>query len=118
MGARLNNIKTVYIIEMFQFTRPAWGRDLFPHPRLMTVTVVSIHAPRVGARLLRRVSEEASDYVSIHAPRVGARHPRRGLRGAGGCFNSRAPRGGATELGLTNLSFYEFQFTRPAWGRD
>src|SRR5690625_5160771 len=57
---------------------------------------VSIHAPRVGARLSEAPYTNGSGRVSIHAPRVGARP-----------YN-----------GHPQLEIHMFQSTRPAWGRD
>src|SRR5690625_7515657 len=57
---------------------------------------VSIHAPRVGARLSEAPYTNGSGRVSIHAPRVGARP-----------YN-----------GHQQLEIQMFQSTRPAWGRD
>ena len=101
----------------FQSTRPVWGATIFqpfnfpftlyfnpraPHggatydnsPPLARV-VISIHAPRMGARPPRSVRSQAAT-ISIHAPRMGAR---------------RAP-------AVPYAAIMEFQSTRPAWGRD
>jgi len=100
-------------MNLFQFTRPAWGATPFPWFLLQEYDV-SIHAPRVGR-----------DQV------IGE------LRLAGVRFNSRAPRGArpwstvspgvpfvsihAPRVGRDSTPQYVlpppgFQFTRPAWG--
>ena len=82
-------------IKLFQSTLPAWGSD----NRLLAsshLSGVSIHAPRVGERLVQRAHLGLLGYVSIHAPRVGERRPSGVTRVQPGGFNPRSPRGGAT----------------------
>ena len=131
----------------FQSTLPAWGSDAFPamldftgfgfNPRsprggatqparsYRRAATVSIHAPRVGERLIAVLGDVNRPLVSIHAPRVGERHhrrirldralavsihaPRVGERRPGPGvpspqwrgFNPRSPRGGATAARAT-----------------
>src|SRR5690625_412973 len=118
VGARRDADLRKSVLDWFQSTRPAWGRDrLFGRgarlcggfnpraPRGGATTMgllscdhhsVSIHAPRVGARLLHRFVGQHRRPVSIHAPRVGARQ----------------------STDRTGLAKERFQSTRPAWGRD
>src|SRR5690625_3756882 len=102
---------------------------------------VSIHAPRVGARLGLGIALCAPQGFNPRAPRGGATRIviYRGRNSKS--FNPRAPRGGATpvarQAGLSievsihaprvrarldgsddNLYADAFQSTRPAWGRD
>src|SRR5690625_4965954 len=57
--------------------------------------------------------------VSIHAPRVGARLPEAPSTDRSGRPPTHAPRGGARPYnGHHQLEIQMFQSTRPAWGRD
>jgi len=56
-------------VELFQFTRPAWGATI-PTGGASKAAKVSIHAPRVGRDLTPYGVHFITD-VSIHAPRVG-----------------------------------------------
>ena len=156
--------RSLRAIEMpFQSTRPAWGRD----PKLLSLLHrgenFNPRAPHGGATVAI-VPKAGGFVISIHAPRMGAR-PRthaefggdlafQSTRPAWGRddgqyhrphqqrdFNPRAPHGGATEgepftVSLVLISIHaprmgarhvcsgfrphvaQFQSTRPAWGRD
>ena len=127
---------------MFQSTRPAWGRDGVSaqieslersfNPRAprggatghcsrgLPCPEVSIHAPRVGARLSPPFSTCGSGgEVSIHAPRVGARPGQQIHKWRPRMFQSTRPAWGRDGVGLLKLcQHFLFQSTRPAWGRD
>ena len=69
MGARVSHTPTTPP-EIFQSTRPAWGRDR-PHLARARRLIISIHAPRMGARHRRRHCAQRPT-ISIHAPAWGA----------------------------------------------
>ena len=75
----------------FQSTLPAWGATHTEKP-LITLTLISIHAPRVG-----------SDCICA-------------LRFRNNKFQSTLPAWGATVHVLRNFVLRRFQSTLPAWG--
>ena len=102
---------------------------------------ISIHAPRMGARLLRVsrnaaalafqstrpawgrddsiTSPQLSSRISIHAPRMGARQGDAVPSEMAGSFQSTRPAWGRDVLiRIFLIVRHKFQSTRPAWGRD
>ena len=120
MGARHGRTWISHGMVQFQSTRPAWGRDPRSGLRLQAVPYFNPRAPHGGATDTEAITRRMA-LISIHAPRMGARRARsdwhwytRGFqstRPAWGrdqaCltvqiptvnFNPRAPHGGATSL--------------------
>ena len=91
-GVRPNRQHHYVFVSWFQFTHPVWGAtsDLASDANL---TVVSIHAPRVGCDIVE-ITIIIDKQVSIHAPRVG-------------CDQN---------LATYDCCTYLFQFTHPVWG--
>ena len=140
MGARQSILSALVDGPLFQSTRPAWGRDYMfkiiykqvrnfnpraPHGGATAASIarctssrISIHAPRMGARLALFLSEMRERNFNPRAPHGGATASKSGHRAAGR-ISIHAPRMGARLfLGNEGLSILEFQSTRPAWGRD
>ena len=140
MGARLKHRLNRSKCHLFQSTRPAWGRDVGTERIGAAAAHFNPRAPHGGATWRMRVSRPRRQ-ISIHAPRMGARLDRDGARGRATHFNPRAPHGGATFLCPpttvhVGISIHAprmgarpllpiacdiillFQSTRPAWGRD
>ena len=163
MGARPPHSGSGRSSCQFQSTRPAWGRDA---PCLLQLYHTKDFNPRAphGGATMRAMRPDADNLISIHAPRMGARRMLSPLwrvpaefqstRPAWGRdttghptprpsydFNPRAPHGGATYLcvetfhcfaisihaprmgarrnaSYKNSPVFGFQSTRPAWGRD
>jgi len=98
----------------FQSTPPVWGatiRDLV----IKLISVVSIHAPRVGSDEHLEYRDTGID-VSIHAPRVGSDSFNHSFILLMDEFQSTPPVWGATGLSLGYPLYREFQSTPPVWG--
>ena len=90
-GARLVVDQTLFKLQKFQSTRPAWGATKAFYLRQQSERV-SIHAPRVG-RDAASGAYCGIRIVSIHAPRVGRDATCPAVVICNCCFNPRAPRG-------------------------
>jgi len=136
-GGRLLLCKKGDVLFPFQSTPPVWGAT-FSHPNVLSMLIVSIHAPRVGGDPYDKDSADDKT-VSIHAPRVGGdgvcyntdtvkrgrfnpRPPCGGRRftpliwTVSGCFNPRPPCGGRHCGLLYGPGQSGFQSTPPVWG--
>ena len=91
-GANPIRTRKRYPVCVFQLTRPAWGEPSV-HPLRYCLSRISTHSPRVG----RTFGSGAQIYTKQY-------------------FNSLAPRGANPKWGHTNLTNWQFQLTRPAWG--
>ena len=98
----------------FQSTRPAWGATAATLA-LLGVTMFQSTRPAWGATW-KCSPKPAMSVVSIHAPRVG--RDQAGLFGFKFfcCFNPRAPRGARHRWPGAPVNDCKFQSTRPAWG--
>ena len=118
MGARPPQVLRQVIEAAFQSTRPAWGRDTLSSRTGAAQMYFNPRAPHGGAT--RGLPCSCSCLlISIHAPRMGAR--RKGTRIARDehGFQSTRPAWGRDGLALCTLPLASrFQSTRPAWGRD
>ena len=137
-GARRNTHPASAMPPRFQSTRPVWGATCAPYhnrggfsnfnprapcgARLMAtgiserLTLISIHAPRVG-RDPPLPPRGGGERISIHAPRVGRDQGPKGDTGAQGAFQSTRPVWGATiKVANHRIDDLEFQSTRPVWG--
>ena len=90
-GARLQAIDSRVRVELFQFTRPAWGATPERRRRLPAGKGFNSRAPR-GARPSTRWTPPTAGGFNSRAPR-GARLRVSRIRSGKRCFNSRAPRG-------------------------
>ena len=87
----------------FQSTHPTRGCDSILRTSV-TDSVISIHAPHKGVRLLHSVQGQPGEQISIHAPHKGVRQPIEWFRQAVEYFNPRTPQGGATIHSATSLA--------------
>ncbi len=69
------------------------GSDQCEETLRITITVISIHAPREGSDLPTRQRFEKHEYISIHAPREGSDFSFPKYRKRRVYFNPRSPRG-------------------------
>ena len=116
VGARPIYLACFARLSRFQSTRPAWGRDVIINVTNNTGTI-SIHTPRMGARLMHVVHGHSVPEISIHAPRVGARRRRRSCRTSRYLFQSTRPRRVRRTNGFANIHHILFQSTRPRRAR-
>ena len=82
----------------FQSTRPVRGRDACQRIRFFSCFNFNPRAPCGGATR-HRVSDGGAAVISIHAPRAGARLTAPKFMWSREDFNPRAPCGGATRIG-------------------
>ena len=140
MGARRLKARIDKYRKAFQSTRPAWGRDSLAIIRYVSTPHFNPRAPHGGATEWKMMTR-LPFYISIHAPRMGARLVPYRVTARNIAFQStrpawgrdvtrrmaldslaisiHAPRMGARPLrGEVQMRLNEFQSTRPAWGRD
>ena len=77
---------------IFQSTLPGWGATITDGV-LDRIRAISIHAPRMGSDLIRRLPSRADMRISIHAPRMGSDMAIHLSAPYGRDFNPRSPDG-------------------------
>ena len=101
--------------QKFQFTHPVWGATFITSFFHFYYEMFQFTHPVWGATNMQQWRRQLS-IVSIHAPRVGCDSVATCARQATRSFNSRTPCGVRLRIKISHTINLEFQFTHPVWG--
>ena len=138
-GARRDELIAACDSKRFQSTRPARGETRRRSEPQMRINI-SIHSPRTGRDLRRRLVQQVqTDFnplaphgarpmkpinnwnkikISIHSPRTGRDRYRRSRKGGAGYFNPLAPHGARRRRSADYARMERISIHSPRTGRD